>query len=233
MYPLSSVIHGESGAGKSWLGDTVPAPRLILDSEGGSRFTPSVKTVWDPMAGAPPAGTDTTIVYIRDFQQMQMAYQWLESGQHDFNSCVLDSVTELQKRCKDSIKAGGAMRIQDWGQLLDDMELLIRRIRDLWMHPVRPLPVTMFITTTKLDDRSTYRPHVQGALNLSLPYFVDVVGYLHTLPVEGGGLRRHLLVANAPGFIAKDRTDRLGFEVINPDIREMLVQIYGEGARAA
>ena len=233
MYPLSTVIHGESGAGKSWLGDTVPAPRLILDAEGGSRFTPSIKTVWDPMLGPPPTGTDTTVVYIRDFAQMQMAHQWLESGQHDYNSCVLDSVTELQKRCKDAIKGGGSMRIQDWGQLLDDMELLIRRIRDLWMHPIRPLPVTMFITTTKLDDRSTYRPHVQGGLNLSLPYFVDVVGYLHTLPNEIGGLRRHLLVANAPGFIAKDRTDRLGFEVVDPDIRNMLVQIYGEAARAA
>ncbi len=233
MYPLSTVVHGESGAGKSWLGDSVPAPRLILDAEGGSRFTPSAKTVWDPMMGEPPFGTDTTIVYIRDFQQMQMAYQWLESGHHDFNSCVLDSVTELQKRCKDAIKGTGSMRIQDWGTLLDDMELLIRRIRDLWMHPVRPLPVTMFITTTKLDDRSTYRPHVQGALALSLPYFVDVVGYLHTLPNGDGGLNRHLLVSNAPGFIAKDRTNRLGFEVVHPNVQEMLVQIYGEGARAA
>lgn len=234
MYPLSTVIHGESGAGKSWLGDTTPGPRLILDAEGGSRFTKSEKTTWDPMLGEPPKGTDTTIVYIRDFQQMMMAYQWLESGQHDFQSVVLDSVTELQKRCKDAIKAGSTgMRIQDWGTLLDEMELLIRRIRDLWMHPVTPVPVTCFITTTKMDERNTYRPHVQGALNLSMPYFVDVVGYLHTVPNEGGGLRRHLLVANAPGFIAKDRTDRLGFEVVEPDIKEMLVQIYGEGARAA
>jgi len=185
------------------------------------------------MLGEPPLGTDTTIVYIRDFQQMMMAYQWLESGQHDFKSCVLDSVTELQKRCKDAIKGAGSMRIQDWGTLLDDMELLIRRIRDLWMHPVNPLPVTMFITTTKLDDKSTYRPHVQGALALSLPYFVDVVGYLHTLPNGDGGLNRHLLVSNAPGFIAKDRTDRLGFEVVHPNVQQMLVQIYGEGARVA
>lgn len=229
MYPLSSVIHGESGAGKSWLGDTTPAPRLILDAEGGSRFTNSQKTIWDPMVSAPPSGTDTTIVYIRNFQMMSQTYAWLNSGQHDYNSCVLDSVTELQKRCKDAIKTPGeGMRIQDWGTLLDDMEGLVRGIRDLWMHPIRPLPVTMFITTTKMDDRGTYRPHVQGALNLSLPYFVDVVGYLHTVPeAETGLLRRKLLVSNVPGFIAKDRTNRLGYEVVDPNIEEMINQIYG------
>lgn len=229
--PLSVVVHAESGAGKSWFADTAPAPRLILDAEGGSRFTPSQKTVWDPMVGPPPQGTDTTVVYVRNFQMMTQAHAWLQSGQHDFNSVCLDSVTELQKRCKDAIAPGGGMRIQDWGTLLDDMELLVRQIRDLWMHPIRPVPVAVFITTTKVDDKGTYRPHVQGALNLSLPYFVDVVGYLYPLPdTETGVMRRHLLVQNSPGFIAKDRTDRLGVDVIDPDLRRMLVQIYGEVA---
>lgn len=226
--PLSAVVHGESGSGKSWLGDTAPAPRLILDAEGGSRFTNSVKTIWDPMTGPPPQGTDSTVVYIRDFTQMSMAYSWLNSGQHDYNSCVLDSVTELQKRCKDAIKGGGTMRIQDWGTLLDDMEVLIRGMRDLWMHPVKPVPVTVFLTTTKADEKGTYRPHVQGQLNLSLPYFVDVVGYLYPMPdAETGTYRRHLLVQNSPGFIAKDRTNRLGNEVVDPDITRMLETIYG------
>lgn len=229
--PLSIVVHGESGVGKSWFGDTAPAPRLILDAEGGSRFTPSHKTVWDPMASEPPAGTDTTVVYIRDFAQMSQVYAWLNSGQHDYNSVVLDSITELQKRCKDNLVGTSSMRIQDWGDLLTEMETLVRNVRDMWMHPVKPIPVSVLITTTKLDERGTYRPHVQGSLNLSMPYFVDVVGYLYTQQnAEIQGLRRHLLVQNVPGFIAKDRTDRLGHEVIDPDISKMLVQIYGEGA---
>lgn len=226
--PLSIVVHGESGVGKSWFGDTAPSPTLILDAEGGSRFTPSQKTVWDPMMSAPPQGTETTVVYIRDFQQMAQVYAWLNSGQHDFNSVVLDSITELQKRCKDSLVGKGSMRIQDWGDLLTEMEGIVREIRDMWLHPVKPVPVSVFITTTKMDERATFRPHVQGSLNLSMPYFVDVVGYLYTQPdAEVGGMRRHLLVQNTPGFIAKDRTNRLGYEVVDPDISKMLVQIYG------
>lgn len=231
MRPLSTVIHAESGVGKSWLADTAPAPRLILDAEGGSKFTPSQpKVFWDPRTGPPPLGAETVIVLVRDFQTMQLAYQWLNSGQHDFVSVVLDSVTELQKRCKDAIKAmegAGGFRIQDWGTLLDDMELLVRQFRDLWMHPVKPVPVTVFITTTAMDDKGMYRPHVQGGLKLSLPYFVDVVGYLYAATSETGDLERRLLVQPSPGFIAKDRTDRLGYEVANPNIITMLDAIYG------
>lgn len=226
--PLSIVVHGESGTGKSWFADTAPAPRLVLDAEGGSKFTPSNKTVWDPMATAPPEGTDTTVVYVRDFSQMSQVHAWLNSGQHDYNSIVLDSVTELQKRCKDNLVGTSSMRIQDWGDLLTEMETLVRNMRDMWMHPVKAVPVTVLITTTKLDERGTYRPHVQGSLNLSMPYFVDVVGFLYTQQdAEIQGLRRHLLVQNVPGFIAKDRTNRLGHEVLDPDISKMLIQIYG------
>lgn len=229
MQPLSFVIHGESGSGKSWLADTMPAPRLILDAEGGSRFTPSQpKVYWDPMLEEPPMGQETVIVIVRDFHVMQQVFQWLNTGRHDFRSVGLDSVTELQKRCIDSIAGTSQMRIQDFGELLRSMEGLVRQFRDLWMHPVTPIPVCCLITTTKIDDKGTYRPHVQGQLNLSLPYFVDIVGYLYTaLNAETAVMERKLLVTNQPGYIAKDRTDRLGAEVIDPNIEKMITQVYG------
>jgi hypothetical protein len=63
---------------------------------------------------------------------------------------------------------------------------------------------------------------------LSLPYFVDVVGYLHTQNnAETGQLERKLLVTGIPGFIAKDRTNMLGYEVADPNVSTMLTQIYG------
>lgn len=231
MRPLSVVVHGESGTGKSWFADTAPAPRLILDAEGGSKFTPSQpKVYWDPLTGPPPLNQETVIVLVRDFQTMQYVYQWLNSTQHDFQSVCLDSVTELQKRCKDAIKAmegSGGFRIQDWGTLLDDMELLIRQFRDLWMHVIKPIPVTVFITTTAMDDKGVYRPHVQGGLKLSLPYFVDIVGYLYTATTDTGTLEHRMLVQNAPGFIAKDRTDKLGYEIVEPNIQTMLDTVFG------
>lgn len=232
LRPLSTTIHAESGAGKSWFADTAPAPRLILDAEGGSKFTPSgPKVYWDPITGPPPLGQETIIVMVRDFRDMLHSYQWLNSGQHDIQSVALDSITELQKRCKDAIRTNESVtqfRIQDWGTLLDDMELLVRQFRDLWMHPINPVPVATLITTTQRDDDGIYRPHVQGGLKLSLPYFTDVVGFLYVeANADTGLMDRKLLVQPAPGYIAKDRTDRLGTVLTNPSIMTMLDMIYG------
>ena len=38
---LTSVIHGYSGVGKSWLLDTMPPPRLIMDAEGRASLRPA------------------------------------------------------------------------------------------------------------------------------------------------------------------------------------------------
>lgn len=228
MYPLTVLVHAESGMGKSWLGDTAPAPRLILDAEGGSRFTPSQpKVMWNPMEGPPPQGAETVIVLVRDFAMMQTVFQWLNSGQHDFRSVVLDSVTELQKRCLDAISGVNQASQQDWGELLRQMEKLVRDFRDLTMHPVRPLESVVLITTTRMDDSGMYRPHVLGQLGLTMPYFLDVVGFLQVNQSEEGVLYRRLITQPIPGFVAKDRTNRLGAFVDNPNIEQMIAQVYG------
>ncbi len=232
LRPLSTTIHAESGIGKSWFVDTAPAPRLILDVEGGSKFTPSQPKVhWDPITGPPPLGQETIVVMLRNFKDMQYSYQWLNSGQHDIQSVGLDSITELQKRCKDAIREAESItqfRIQDWGTLLDDMELLVRQFRDLWMHPVRPVPVLTVVATTVRGDDGVYRPDVQGKLKGSLPYYTDVVGFLYPeANPDTGKMDRKMLVQPAPGFIAKDRTDRLGTVLTNPAIPTMLDMIYG------
>lgn len=235
MLPLTLVIHGESGTGKSWLADTSPSPRLILDSEGGSRFTPSKpKAYWNPLESAPPQGQETVIVLVRDFGTMTTVFQWLNSGQHDFKSVVLDSVTELQKRCMDAITGTAQAQQQDWGELLRQMEKLTRDFRDLTMHPVNPLLSVVLVATTRMDDSGIFRPHVQGQLGLTMPYFMDVVGFLQTIPDVDGNLARRLLVQPIPGFVAKDRTDSLGVHVDHPNITTMMETVTAaiEGAAA-
>jgi hypothetical protein len=228
MQSLTLLVHGESGVGKSWLGDTVPGPRLIIDAEGGSTFTPSEKVYWDSQTGAPPEGHDSVVTLVRDFTTLQRIFQWLNSGQHPFKSVVLDSLTEIQKRCMDVIAGTNQPTQQNWGQLLRDMETLVRQFRDLKMHPLRPLEVVMFITTSK-PDSGKLRPHVQGQLMLTLPQYVDVVGYMYVQPDAAGQLARILMVQPYPGFVAKDRTSKLDPYVQNPNVGQMMEVIYGNG----
>lgn len=234
LRPLKLLVHGESGAGKTWLGDTAPYPRLTLDAEGGSDWTFSTKRLWDPVREQPPAadGTwETCIVRVRDFNDVNRTYQWLNSGQHQFASVVIDSTTEVQKRCLDAIAGTSAPSQQAYGQLLRDMETTVRQFRDLTFHPVNPLQALVLITTTRADQQGVYRPHVIGQLALSMPYLVDVVGFQYATVGSAGEPTFSLLIRPTANILAKDRTHRLsqrwGGIVESPNVKEMMEVLNG------
>lgn len=220
---LSFLVYGESKSGKSWLSDTSPRPRLVLDAEGGNAvaWTPSRKTVWDPRTQAPPAddGTwDTCVVTARDFQTVVMAFEWLNSGQHPFNSVSLDSISEIQQRCVDSIAGVDQMKTQNWGELFRKVSDVIRKFRDLPNHPTKPLKVVVFIAFS-IDVNGQKRPHVQGQLKTTLPYYPDVVGYLMvTPPDEAGQCHRFLMIQPSREYFSGERVGgRLGPYIYIPN----------------
>lgn len=177
---LSILIHADTKVGKSTFANTAPAPRLLIDSEAAHRFLPGRKVYWDPTRDAPPVydGTwDTCVVVVRDYSAMTSAMAWLDSGQHTFESVVVDSISEIQKKMKDQITGGsGEMDQRKWGEILTHMEALIRRMRDLTEHPTRPLTAIVLTAMTEQRD-GKWRPYVQGQLRTTLPYFIDIVGY--------------------------------------------------------
>ena len=128
---LSMLIHADSKEGKSTLTSTAPLPLLVLDAEGSWKFIDEVgfksgiplrKIDWDPAREAIPRhdGTwDVVRVSVSSWQTMVQIYQYLTQHPHDFVSVVLDSITEVQRRCKQNIKGTAQMQIQQWGMLLD------------------------------------------------------------------------------------------------------------------
>jgi hypothetical protein len=234
---LAAVIHGESGAGKSYFGGTAPGPRLILDAEGGSRFIRSNKrrTTWSPLTEPPPEadGTwDACFVNVFDWKEIYAAYQWLASGKHGFKSVIIDSLTEAQKRLVDDVAGVDQPTLQDWGTIGRHFEDVIRKFRDLTLHKTNPVNVIM-ICLSHLRDGET-RPFLKGQLELSLPAFVDVVGFLYTQQsqTEGNKLDRLMLISPANKIIAKDRTavltDQYGLVVPEPDFGNWLDLLEAE-----
>lgn len=231
-YGLNMIIFGHSKHGKSFLGDTTPAPRVVLDAEGGSLFTPSRKTEWNPTTSAPPQpdGTwDTAIVRVRTYRDVQKAFEWLNSGRHPFKSVVIDSISEVQQRCVDDIAGTNQMQTQDWGQLLRVVSALVRQFRDLTGHPTNPLDAVVFIAMAKQDKDGTWYPYVQGSLATTLPYYVDACTFLSIITADDGTKFRRLFCAPFTGYATGERLGgRIPSYVDQPDISQMLAAIRGE-----
>lgn len=253
-FRLKALVHGDSGAGKSWLGASTPGPRLIIDAEGGSRYAkqkqsdgtyarpPAVE--WNPMVEAPPKGLDrnaSVFVDVSSSTEVEQVYAWLASGDHEFNSVVLDSLTEIQLMWRYEIR-DGQKRQKDvtdersWGILLDSMIELCRKFRDLTRNPVRPLWCVLVIVGSEQID-GQWRPQVQGGLSRRLLGYFDLAMFIQNEvdPINGEKIRRgHIQPSQT--WKAKDRLDDLtvhfGSYLDNLDLRDILAFINKQEASA-
>jgi hypothetical protein len=119
------------------------------------------------------------------------------------------------------------------------MDTVIRGLRDLTLHPTRPLRVVMFIAETRQNQSGKWKPYMQGQIEVALPYWMDIVGYLHVvmLPDANGQLTipaRRLLITQTPQFEAGERVQgRLGPYVDNPNIYVMYNQLFNATGQVA
>jgi len=239
---LTIMVYGESKVGKSSFAVTAPYPRLMLDVEGGHRFLPINIKYWDPLTEEPPLadGTwDTVVVKVNDYDVVIKAFQWLQSGKHQFKSLIIDSISELQVKCMDNIAGTEQMKMQQWGELLRHMGALLRDLRDLTMHPTQPLEAVVLTAMARKGQDGVYRPYLQGQLAIQAPYFYDILGAVtveqipNPDPMQPPYKVRRMYVERTPEYEAGERVQgRLGKVVEQQDlgIERMLDMVFGAKA---
>lgn len=227
---LSLLVHGIHGGGKSTLANTAPGPRLVLDAEGGANWLPGKKIYWTDAQQAPPqVDEDTTVIInILNPNTLLLVYQWLASGKHSFNSVILDSLSEMQKRFIDQIAGTNQMKQEDWGTLLRSLEKVVRDFKDLKTNDKRPLEAVVVVCGSVKKDSEPWSPALQGAIGNSLPFYFDVVGFAQLGYNDEGKLIQSVQILPIGGdVIAKDRTgilSRNGAHLINPNITQLIAE---------
>lgn len=241
---LSALVHSDSKEGKSTLSSTAPPPMLVIDAEGSWKFIDQagyrsgvpLRTIkWNPLTDLPPMpdGTwEVCRVHIDRWETMEMCYRHLRESQHGFTSIVLDSITEIQRRCKANIKGATAkMEYQQWGDLLERMDGVIRGFRDLTLLP-NSVRFVLFNAETVMKD-GRWRPNMQGAIRDTLPYWVDVCGFLFTEMKPNGDAApvktKKLLIGAgvSPAHIVGERVQgRLPDIIDNPHFTQIINHIF-------
>lgn len=127
---FKGLIYGQSGAGKSWLASTAPAPFVLLTEENGRQ---SIRQS-NPRARIVRASDIGTV---REFMRAAAEDKLRALG---CQTIVIDSLTEVQRLMKDEILAkkptGEGMALQDWGELTERMRRFMRLVRDVPYHVV-------------------------------------------------------------------------------------------------
>jgi hypothetical protein len=240
-------IHGWSGAGKTWLIQSLPRPLAYLDFEHGGFDAvdrddlPTNIVTWDPVNEPPPTGMDdTTVVVVNctDPNRFDAVMTHLR-GVHAFKSASLDSYHALQERTKRRVanrRKDGSMGPYDpnspfqqaaWGRLKNNGELLFDEMRDMASKD-SVTPMNWGVVIGSDTEVIPAVPLVEGGLRRRIPYFFDVLGYLYTVanPEDPDEEVRVLQIAQDDIAVAKTRIHKIklkhGRYIDNPNLSDLV-----------
>ena len=187
---VKALLHGNSGAGKTWASVSAPSPIVLLTEANG-------------MASIKNANPDAIVVHAKDMGVVREFFQEAMSGTFSDAGCktiVVDSLTEIQRMMRDEIMVGrqnyADFSMKDWGELTERMRRFVRILRDVPYHVVATA-----LSQVSEDDGGVRHivPQFQGrAIGNEIAGYFSLVGYVHKREVEtqeGGKeiLRRTML----------------------------------------
>lgn len=116
---ISMISYGRSGTGKTTFASSWPKPMLILDIKDDG--TDSVKDV---------DGVD--VLSITNWEDIERAYWFLKSGKHKYKSIHIDTITQLQDKCKEHVAGEGKLVTKNqWGEISGKLGTWLMNFRDL------------------------------------------------------------------------------------------------------
>ncbi len=196
---VKCLFYGDSGGGKTWLAGTF-RNAIILNAD------PGISSISWPIA----------VWQIDTWNDLVDAYRYLSTENHPYESVIIDSLNEVQKKAEDNVLKSFP-NIQrpynsipgesDYGKYLFDFDRMVRTFLGLQMNVVLTAQSEQktFVTDTvmaQLIGKKTAR---------NINRLMDVIGFVYRK--EKG---KHITVFGASSdYVTKDRSGRLPPEMLN------------------
>ena len=186
---VRATVYGGSWVWKTVFWWTAPKP-IFASSENG--LLSVVSTLWY----APD------YVAINSVEDLQELYKFLKEWGHEYQTLVIDSMTEINEMIKERIekKIWRPMQIKERWELAKQVKWIIRAMRELPIHVI-------MICQEKLNtDDDGHVTNVKPMLNWKnadeIAYMMDIVAYMY---INNRGER---IITTAPSekLVSKDRT---------------------------
>lgn len=235
---LKACFYGRNGKGKTYLGATGPKPIIIDCNEQG---TPSIRKVKDAKKFKVDVWSD-----------IDLAYWYLKSGNHDRETVVIDTTTALAALCMKFVLGDEASRDptrdpdmptkREWGKVGELMSTQIIQFRNLPMHVIFLAQERRSFQEDE-DDEAEVGPSLSNKPKEALTACVNVIGRIYTKgviekkKVKGKvksieTVEHRLLLGHHDLYITKVNIQDHGLPKIlrNPTIPKILERINkGEG----
>lgn len=205
------VVYGMSGAGKTCLIPTLPAP-LVISAEGGLLSI---------------AAADVPYIEVNSYQSLMDAYAFVSQSQEaqQFQSIAIDSISEVAELVLANEKRTNKDGRMAYGEMAVQVTEIIRAFRDL-----KGKHIYFSAKAEKSQDetgRILYAPSMPGAkMGQAIPYLVDEVFALRAEKAPDGTVARALQCQPDGAWQAKDRSGKLAaWEA--PDLGAIIRKISG------
>jgi len=222
--PKRLVIYGSPGVGKTWFSAGASRP-LFIDTDGG-------------LVSVAITGTKALVVEPKGHQDLEAIYFWCKEHMDDFDSIVIDSLTELQQLLLGEIIEAG----EDKGRRDSMMPVpeqrdnyAVQRQLHRTLHELRRLGKHIIVTAGLRDRKGQNAPDVTPGLLSVISHWSQLIGELVAIDnADGTAVERYLVLDPSEKRVAKNRYG-LPRAIKNPtwDMLNTLIDDAVEGGAAS
>ena len=215
---FSMLLYGKPKVGKTLLAGTASdvealSPVLVLAVEDGSSVLAQNYE-------------DIDVANVEDWETAAAVITQVAEGNTKYKTIIVDTLGELQEQMlmhitKDKTEA---MRIQDWGTILDNTVNVVKMLHRSNINAI-------FIThADRTKDESTgsvmISPVLKGKASLGeVPKIVDIIGYMQIATDENKNNVRVLVTEATDKIDAGDRFGKLESIIPNPTMQTVYNQL--------